>query len=47
MREKSLEIYCVYSDNGTSISEIMNESFVQYLKRTVAMPFRKAVQCPR
>ena len=47
MSKKTIVVHCQFDPNGKQISEILEESFLLFLNRTVAVPQEKAVQCPR
>ena len=47
MSKKTIVVHCQFDPKGKQISEILEESFLLFLNRTVAVPQGKAVQCPR
>lgn len=47
MSKKTIVVHCEFDPKGKQISEILEESFLLFLNRTVAVPQGKAVQCPR
>lgn len=47
MSKKTIVVHCQFDPNGKQIKEILEESFLLFLNRTVAASQGKAVQCPR